>query len=1821
MGYGREKSNVETRRMQEFEAEIRWIEDRLEDIDSGQVLPEETSAVLSQLSQDLNILERRLARPLNAYEDDIAEHVATLILNVNKRAAQAPVPTKQRNHNGLSDFTSSSQHVFSSAQNELEALSNMRKKETYQSSASQDYDWSGSERRDTSERRGTFTGAYIGSERRDAKERRTEAQTDGRLNTIEKHIARLSENLESTNSYQASSNDMQSLRRDIAAIGASLSQLAPKRSLESLESSIRDLGTRLESSKEIDLDKVIMAMGRLVHDMKSAVDNISPDRLLEGVESEVKALSRKFEIASSKGIDPTAFARLQHQISEVREQMEKAIQPEAFERFTSLVDSLADKLSVIDTPAALLETLQRIEQASTDLAQGMNKTGPEVLAKEFENVLSPLFARMENVLNEATTSDGTVADGIVSELQSIQSSIAALSPEHYLGAIAERFNSIDDALGAMGAPVSGVDYSKQINTLDMKFQDSIYELKSSLQSVLDDIGTVLHQQTQAILSASETDENFTQDLAQAVSAAILEKQIPNSNNDALLYDIQADIATRFAELSARASGAEEAIGDRVAQEVGKVSTVIAQREQHLIEAIENKMVDISSAIEKGTNSANSIDEKINGIVNTLEQNNISTLQALQNQGQDIQQTLNTQYEQLIGSLQSKLTNVTHQYEQTDQVIPSDIQDYLQNLSGQIASLQNAMANMAPQENSQDEILAAIHQRYDTLSDEINVLSSSIQDQKKSSKADKTIDNIYAKLDVITDTVSTLGKSLKSEKATSSGTDQETLKLLNKRFDGITSDIQTLTTALGSKDHKKGAGVNASAVNNAKLAKSVETLSEELAHLSGAVEALINGAQELASDSESNKQAFQSLEKTLQFIDKKLENQFDIQALVSEVEDIKSTLPETIKACLKGNTASSNSIEKSEIQKRFDRIEEQLKEIAKGGKTNLQTDAFDKQFAQIQALLEKQTAPAQSASFEKDIKSKIDELLIALNESTSFTAKGIDERISEVQRQLQNIEKGVSQQTQDVDWTDLSSELRAQQESAIVAIQETLNGFLNQQHKNNTTQVSQSSIGVESAIQDLQSTLSTLSVQAQSQEQNWHSVLSAIDNVAQKIEYSGDNDQEKAAQFAQLNEIKGLIQNKGTDQSLIEALHLIQSLSGKLDQVSVQSAGLENLKAVENLERQVGRLVSQIDQSWSKINNIAIVEKLLESLHGQVSALRSESSQVANLSAQIIAREGAGQSSEALEKVLKTVSQNSQANTSTDMYRIENAISILMERQEHSERMMEKALSALQSLAPNFGATPPSSQTYFEQTSQMNNQDDVNSDAHMAQDVASDFVANTAQTTFAQEIAQSEVMAETDVEQQYSKRLAEITSSLVSTEAEAQQSEYQHIPAQNLEGLEWLKAYEKQSLENTQFKSDEQLLEPGSGVPFVKASHTQDTFGADDSAKQSYLHAARMAAQNAMNSGEERVTSTHIQQSTSIKSSLDKLSNFISNKKRPLAMAAAIALVAVGTLQVMKAISDQTTVVAINGKQQAGERVLTAQKSTTTEGTLKASQDYAEVDKSITSKGNAERILPRVEQAQVEPTAPEIIEKKEEVENNITTASIPNNVPTPRPSATLVPSMTALPDAIAPKALRAAAESGDPISAYDIGARYAEGRGVTRDFSEAARWFEKAAAQGLAPAQYRLAMQYEKGLGLGKDARLAEVWYKKAAERGNIKAMHNLAVMYSEGALGQVDYDKAIAWFREAASFGVHDSIYNLGILSARGLGVNRNLEDSYVWFSIAAQKGDKDAASKRDEIGALLQPETLNQMKERVSLFKPRTAEVIANEVSQPLAMKQKTNK
>jgi len=435
----------------------------------------------------------------------------------------------------------------------------------------------------------------------------------------------------------------------------------------------------------------------------------------------------------------------------------------------------------------------------------------------------------------------------------------------------------------------------------------------------------------------------------------------------------------------------------------------------------------------------------------------------------------------------------------------------------------------------------------------------------------------------------------------------------------------------------------------------------------------------------------------------------------------------------------------------------------------------------------------------------------------------------------------------------------------------------------------------------------------------------------------------------------------------------------------------------------------------------------------------------------------------------------------------------------------------------------------------------------------------------------------------------------------------------------------------------QLLEPGSGVPDVRrilervrAGQASGNRAGSEGEKADFIAAARRAAKLA---AEEADTISRVAPAKKSEKPAkgEKPASALSRHRRPILLAVGAVLLAIMSYPLVNTLirGDDAPVVV----EQTAETRTDARPAET--ATVKTAETPAIEKKAVAKPVETERGLVGTDKgASIEATprqtsagSADMLATPAITDGNATAGFEPMTTPDAGPltgkdakaSAETAPvdqvqtAAIVVPDAIAPASLAKAAGEGDPLALFEIGARYTEGRGVTADLKEAARWYELAAARGFAPAEYRLANLYEKGQGVAPDIDRARKLYETAAAKGNASAMHNLAVLLATG-LGSdgPDFDAAAKWFQKASELGVRDSQFNLAILYARGNGVKPDIEESYKWFAIAARDGDQDAAQKRDEVANAMKPEQLASAKAKMELWKPQPLDEKANSADLP---------
>jgi TPR repeat protein len=173
------------------------------------------------------------------------------------------------------------------------------------------------------------------------------------------------------------------------------------------------------------------------------------------------------------------------------------------------------------------------------------------------------------------------------------------------------------------------------------------------------------------------------------------------------------------------------------------------------------------------------------------------------------------------------------------------------------------------------------------------------------------------------------------------------------------------------------------------------------------------------------------------------------------------------------------------------------------------------------------------------------------------------------------------------------------------------------------------------------------------------------------------------------------------------------------------------------------------------------------------------------------------------------------------------------------------------------------------------------------------------------------------------------------------------------------------------------------------------------------------------------------------------------------------------------------------------------------------------------------------------------------------------------------------------ALRRSAREGNRVSETYLGYICATGFGMTRDDTEALKWYFLAAGQSNSVAQAFVASAYFDGTFGATNIPEAFKWARHAAEHGNPLAQFVLGSCYQKGGGVTQDFRKASEWFEKSAKLGLVEAQTALAFAYRDGKGVPKDYVRSYKWFDLAALQGNTNATMARDELSLRMTPKEL----------------------------------
>ncbi len=155
------------------------------------------------------------------------------------------------------------------------------------------------------------------------------------------------------------------------------------------------------------------------------------------------------------------------------------------------------------------------------------------------------------------------------------------------------------------------------------------------------------------------------------------------------------------------------------------------------------------------------------------------------------------------------------------------------------------------------------------------------------------------------------------------------------------------------------------------------------------------------------------------------------------------------------------------------------------------------------------------------------------------------------------------------------------------------------------------------------------------------------------------------------------------------------------------------------------------------------------------------------------------------------------------------------------------------------------------------------------------------------------------------------------------------------------------------------------------------------------------------------------------------------------------------------------------------------------------------------------------------------------------------------------------------------QKGSVGSCATLGAMYAEGNGLARDFAKAAPFLKQGCDGGVGESCVALGMLMSGGRGVGRDVPGAAKLFDKACSDSIVAGCEQLGLLYASGTKElPANNAKAAGLLQRACDGGSDVSCGKLGVLYANGQGVTRDPAKAVAAFRRACQGRDAESCAR-----------------------------------------------
>ncbi|MFO1168174.1 MAG: hypothetical protein U1E19_08670 [Rhodoblastus sp.] len=339
------------------------------------------------------------------------------------------------------------------------------------------------------------------------------AGLQGDISRMSERIEQMRAEFSSKTGARGSDETVDQLRREIAAVSRGLGELAPRASVSSLETAVRDISDRLHVARiEGVRDAVVSPIEQLARELRTALRELDPREAIGGLEQDMRAIAAKIENLEARGgVDPQAIRAIFDQTREVRDLLSRAaVASNSGERAKRELNELASKLERSGgAGVAPADVARIISDIRAVVAEGMGADSIRALEARVEGLSQRIDAALAS--GPAQEQMAVFGDRLDKLHRAVAQSLAAprQAPAGETQHLEKLVQDLADKVDRAAAPGAGREdlaaLQTQIELLSRKIERSggRDESVASLERMISDLFGQLNETRSAAFEAAE----------------------------------------------------------------------------------------------------------------------------------------------------------------------------------------------------------------------------------------------------------------------------------------------------------------------------------------------------------------------------------------------------------------------------------------------------------------------------------------------------------------------------------------------------------------------------------------------------------------------------------------------------------------------------------------------------------------------------------------------------------------------------------------------------------------------------------------------------------------------------------------------------------------------------------------------------------------------------------------------------------------------------------------------------------------------------------------------------------------------------------------------------------------------------------------------------------------------------------------------------------------------------------------------------------------------------------------------------------------------